>query len=194
MVTQKIDDISYGRYNIFIGQNGKRYEAWPYAKSRLIADCKVVGNDRENIVEEAKKLLDVKERALKAKRREPHIPTQAEFTEALTTESLKTNERKMLTAHATAKDATLTATEIAAAAGYKKYTSANLHYGTLAQKLADCVCVTPPSGVEGKVSVWTEVIADIRRHDDGDSTLVMHPELLAALQDLHYLKAETHDC
>ena len=91
---------------------------------------------------------------------------------------------KMLRAHYNAPARTITATGLAAAAGYKTWSPANLHYGTLGRMLGERLLFQPWSATSGPV--WTMIIAS-----PADRTLAedhwqwrMRPQVVRAIESL----------
>ena len=64
----------------------------------------------------------------------------------------------MLTALHSAPDQTLTATQLAAAAGYDSYASANEKFGKLARMIAEDLDFQPPRRADGS-PLWTATLA-----------------------------------
>lgn len=93
----------------------------------------------------------------------------------------------MLRAHANAADRTLTATELAQAAGYESYEAANAHYGRLGRQVAEFLDVVPPIDRQRGESVWTRVLAYDADEEGAHGHLqwIMHPEVAEALRALN---------
>jgi hypothetical protein len=121
-------------------------------------------------------------------RRKPHIATTAEYIAALRALSIGKHEHAMLRAHALARNRTLTAGELAKAAGYESYASANSHYGKLGRRVAGFLDLDPPTG--GRTyhkQIWTFALAegDLKAAHQGLWRWKMHRELAAALRELN---------
>ena len=98
---------------------------------------------------------------------------------------LSDGQRAMLKAHVHAPDRTLTATELAAAAGYENYSAANLQYGFVGKWLyEELLC--PLLKQEDGTNIYTSALAS--GLDDGKAEdqlrWVMKPEVAAALEEL----------
>ena len=98
---------------------------------------------------------------------------------------LSDGHRAMLKAHFNAPGRTLTATQLAQAAGYENYSAANLQYGFVGKWLYDeLLCVLPQR--EDGTKIYTCALAD--GLDEGKTEdqwhWVMKPEVAAALESL----------
>jgi hypothetical protein len=91
---------------------------------------------------------------------------------------------RMLRAHYDAPDRTITATSLAAAAGFKTWSSANLHYGTLGRMLGERIWFQPWSAASGPV--WTMIIASAadRTANEGHWQWRMRPQVTFAIESL----------
>jgi hypothetical protein len=98
-------------------------------------------------------------------RRAPHIATTGKYAEYLSAGSLKDHERAMLLAHA--KSQVLTATELAAAAGWDSYSSTNFHYGTLGKSMSRALGLDTPICDDGS-EIWTRALASAADDDQED--------------------------
>jgi hypothetical protein len=138
----------------------------------------------EDAVALAKRWVDQKYAASAESRRAAHIATTQEYVDALTARPPKDNEVAMLKAHAARQ--IMTAGQLAEAAGYQSFSSANVHYGTLGRELSEILHLTPKMRSDG-TSIWTSVLAD---GIDPSGELSpeykwqMHPELIDALKHL----------
>lgn len=114
------------------------------------------------------------------------IGATEEFLEALQMIDLNSKERSMLKAHTFAPGATLTTAEIAAAADYKEFSSANMHYGKLGRKIGEMMGIKAPKGIRGNVTVYTRYLAwgDEDQPHDQHWRWTMYPELVEALKRL----------
>ena len=105
----------------------------------------------------------------------------------------------MLKAHLEAPDHCITATELAAAAGYANWSAANLQYGLLGQAVAQDLNFNPRRRGDG-TTIWTTTLADAaghlsddldpaslhrtmeRREDDAHFEWTMRPQVVEALR------------
>ncbi len=88
------------------------------------------------------------------------IGSQADFEDALAVVQISDAQRLMLQAHYRATNRTLTATELARAAGYSDYVTANNLYGRLGKAVADAAGLPPaPAQRRDDAVVWTGVLA-----------------------------------
>jgi hypothetical protein len=97
----------------------------------------------------------------------------------------------MLKAHFRAPHRTITASQLAAAAGYEGYQGANLQYAYVAQKIAEFLNFSPPIHKDGEQHFWTFTIANGYWHPSHEGTeniwhSVLHPQVIAALQILNW--------
>ncbi|MEQ8694603.1 MAG: hypothetical protein RIC85_04690 [Gammaproteobacteria bacterium] len=93
-------------------------------------------------------------------------PSQEEYEKALLNiiDNVPETYLLMLKAHFRAPDRILTARQLARAASYKDWQSANLHYGTLARRVGEAMLFQPRPRKSGE-PIWTLVLA---KGDDSD--------------------------
>lgn len=103
--------------------------------------------------------------------------TEAEYREALASVAPEISilQRRMLVAHAEAPDRMLSVRQLAAAARYGKPQVTYAQYGRLGYLLAEAL------GYPNQMWVWTRIIGDDWRTQDGELIWEMHPELAHAL-------------
>lgn len=122
------------------------------------------------------------------KNKEEYIPASSNnFVEYLKNNPLKNNEERMLLLNYFSPDHTITSGMMAAAMEWPNVGSANLHYGTLAGKVAKGMGFTPPIK-EYKVSFFVEFNMPESGADDGHWQWIMRPELIEAI---HLLELDT---
>ena len=123
------------------------------------------------------------------------VATAEQFKEALI--DFKNQQRgkfigsayhKMLQAQYHAENHTITATQLAKAAGSKDFSVANLHYGKMAHAIADSIGYEPPIRERDNEPMWHLTLSTENKasHEtiDGHYEFVMHPELVEALEQL----------
>ncbi len=97
----------------------------------------------------------------------------------------------MLRAQYSAENHAITATRLAEAAGYENYNAANLQYGTLGHEIADALNYQPPKRKNGE-PMWFWTISSGKdvseKNIDGHYEFVMRPELVAALEEMKWVK------
>jgi len=96
---------------------------------------------------------------------------------------------KMLQAHYKAPNRMLTATQLADAAGYKKFNSANLQYGLLGEMLNEELCMELPQHENG-AAIQTFVLAtgtEEATSIDEQWLWIMRPEVAEAIEHLGLL-------
>jgi 5-methylcytosine-specific restriction protein A len=92
----------------------------------------------------------------------------------------------MLRAHRQAVDQTVSATELARAAGYESFHAANLQYGIFANKVCDLLDFVPPIGNSGEPSPTHVLAAPYRRGPRAEWVWKMRTPVVTAL-DLIFL-------
>jgi len=114
------------------------------------------------------------------------VPDSASFRRALerVAGNLPENYLKMLQSHYVAPQHTITATELARAVGYKNYSAANLHYGTLASLLRSELEWSTGEFLGLKLLV--EFVMPGER-DNAEILWVMRPQLAEALEGLGWV-------
>jgi len=122
------------------------------------------------------------------------IATTDQFKKALLSlrdRNLPDGHLAMLRAQGLSPDGTITSTKLAEAAGYENYNAANLQYGTLASNLAVFLSYNPPRRKDGSTMWWTTLSYSVDGNVDpetGQFQFVMHPELLAALREMKWIR------
>jgi hypothetical protein len=99
--------------------------------------------------------------------------------------SLSTAHLAMLKAHYRAADRSLTATQLAKAAGYAGYASANLQYGLMARNLWEALPTRLPTGPDGQ-PIYTYALADEGDRSGSEAQWVwkLRPAVAAAMATL----------
>lgn len=126
---------------------------------------------------------------------EPIKPYSAEEYKAAllsVADKLSNVHYQMLQAQYEAPKHTITAIELAHAAGYKNYSSANLHYGRLAHILGEALgCKTSP--LDNNNPVWWPILsAGILETSQHGFKWVMHFQLVQALEAIDWVENPTH--
>ena len=177
--------LSFQHYTIKTFNRGAVTTARGYIGDKptpITAEAKTV-DDAVRLVERQLVSRDADRRAS----RKDGIPTAEEFADAFAALGPKVRKHhwKMLGAHLSAPDATMTTGEIAGAAGYSGYSSANLHYAALGRLLAEHLGFDPPRDSDGSI-LWTATHATGDR--DGADKLnwrwTLRPEVVACLRAL----------
>ena len=115
-----------------------------------------------------------------ARKPEP-LPSVLEYKDALRAINMSAGQRDMLRAHYLAPNYTITATELADAAGYKGFQGANLQYGLMGKKLRYELNYFDTYGQE------SYVLAEFYQpgaRGNTDWLFVMHPVVAEALRSL----------
>ena len=143
------------------------------------------GVSLEEIVRDMKDLVDQQHDERFKARTKP--PEQEEYIEAFRKilSRLSDSHLAMLKAHFYAPNQTMTATQLANAAGYAGYSSANLQYGTVGKMLNDMLPVELHTRSDG-TPVFTSALATAgdRSGEDAHWTWKLRPEVAFAIEQL----------
>jgi len=157
-MSMKTEELAYGRYVIRSAFVAGSWQARAF-RNKMIATETFSGATREDAVAAVKEALDAADETEVANRDADGVPSADAFLRALRILwPLPQHQMAMLTAHYHAPERILTATQLAAAAGWDDYSSANLHYGKLGFELATELDWTPPTGLDGNPT-WTMALA-----------------------------------
>lgn len=160
----------YGRYVIRTLTSGAKVSARAFAGAQSVATAQ--GKTIDEALSTIRNLLndrDDRERAA----RHGEIPTAQEFTDAFSRLGPKIGKHHwlMLRALLAAPDRTLTVAQIAAAAGYTRFRSANESFGKLARMVAEDLGHNPECRSDGS-PMWMLILATdanpTPRNEDGD--------------------------
>ncbi|OUL31202.1 hypothetical protein BV372_20545 [Nostoc sp. T09] len=91
----------------------------------------------------------------------------------------------MLKAHYQADEMTMTATELAEAAGYQNYRGANRQFANIGQMIAADLNFEPERRFDNNQPFWSSVLADGYQEDEWK--WVLRPEVAQALKDLGWV-------
>lgn len=127
----------------------------------------------------AKEWIDSKYAERRVNRRKEYIGTVDDCVDALRSITLGEHLHKMLVAHKNAELHRLTATQLANAAGWPSYSSANAHYGNLAKQVAEYIGLKIPDFEDAP---WTLALADFEKESN---EWIMHNEVVEALERLN---------
>lgn len=113
------------------------------------------------------------------------MPSQLQFAsalEALVRRGLHPRKRDMLLFHRAARRQIVTMSMPAEHVGYRTFAAANLHYGRLALDLARFGGFSPPDRrfAISAIGTWR----DLPPHPSGHFSFAMHPELVAAVDEV----------
>lgn len=147
----------YGRYDIKSGPLKGAWAANAFRGKTLAAQAS--GSSRDEAVTNVKAELDSLDAVELSERDQEGAPSAKVYEKAfLAIGELNAGYRAMLAAHLHAPDHLISATKLAAAAGYTNWSAANLHYGLLGAKVAEEIAFEPPSRPDGS-RIWTCAIA-----------------------------------
>jgi len=155
---RNIEDVIYRRHNIKVIARAVGFQARAFRGLLPIGDI-ITQSTYEGAVSAVRDFLDREAADLLRERGESGVPCATEFGRALAQVRMNKPQEAMLMAHLRAPMHTLTATELAQAAGYEDYVVANSMYGKLGFALAhelDWV----PSGTSSEQVTWTFALAD----------------------------------
>ena len=179
----------HGRFQIKSLRNGGQWQARALHDGRVFGDV-VNASTREAAVDAVKAQLDEQ-----GEWPAPSgwIPSVAQYRRAFASlGGFRDYQKSMLDAHLAAPDNILTATELANAAGYDAYASANYLYGTLGKRIAEILGWSPPKRSDG-TPIWTYALAfdadeeakgpwETRPKDGSHFRWQLRPEVIEALR------------
>lgn len=151
-------DTEHRRHRIKTVRIAVGYQARAFRGSNAVGDT-VSGPTEAAAILGVRDLLDARAAELRARRGPGGFPCAEEVREALVMIRMNKAQEAMLQAHVAAPDFTLTATQLAQAAGYEDYAVANRQYGQLAHDLAMEMDWRPVEETNG-VTTWTFTLAD----------------------------------
>jgi hypothetical protein len=187
----KTDSRIYGRYVLRAGKLGTTFVARAFLRDAstpggIIAEA--TGKTAEAALDTLQEMLSEQDRARRAAHRPSEGPraevaSEEEYREALAALRVTDAQWKMLRAHALAGPKGLSAGELADAADFANYSSANLQYGKLGRDIAAYLNLDlPESKGRKREDVSTAALADEGTpNEKGHFVWVMHPELAAAV-------------
>ncbi|WP_426265918.1 hypothetical protein [Sphingomonas sp. LHG3443-2] len=145
-----------------------------------------VADDADDALAAMKAKLDARDATITEGRGKDGCPSALEYAEAFARVKMSPGHEAMLKAHLDAPDHCLTATELAAAAGYANWSAANLQYGLLGQAVAVDLSFNPRTRDDG-TTIWTTALADSagRLNDDVDSAS-LHRSMERREEDQHF--------
>ncbi len=114
------------------------------------------------------------------------VITSEQYQEGLNTISLSEPQKKMLKAHYNVVNRSITYTELAKAAGYDSYETANSQYGRLGRTLGESVGFKFVEALPDRPGelFYSSSIGQGNHYTNGDFQLVMHHELAKAIEAL----------
>ena len=154
----RTDPILHGLFTIKAMASEGGWKARAFRRSK-IASPTFEAVDRSIAINAARAYLDDEAKKRRSARGPDGYPTAAEVREAFEHLTISVGQQAMLDAHLSATNYTLTATQLAQAAGYASYEAANSQYGALARALAEQLQWTPSEqGADGH-PIWTFALA-----------------------------------
>lgn len=144
------------------------------------------GSDIPDVIERSKKFID--EKIEVEARMAGTTPDEARVLEGMRTilPKLHDGQLAMLKAHYHAEGQEITATELADAAGYANYSSANLHYGSIGKLLYELAPIKIDDFNKDGSPIYTFYLADaVERSDTKDNwRWKLRPEVSKAIKEL----------
>lgn len=139
---------AYRGHTIVARLHEGRFKGRVYKDKQSVHECE--GTSVSDVQETLKSFVDNRLEQIAEQREVP--PDGEEYVRAFRKilETLSDGHCAMLKAHYHAKDQTITATELATAAGYANYSAANLQYGLVGYSLNEELPIKLPQGSDGK--------------------------------------------
>lgn len=116
------------------------------------------------------------------------VPTASDYKRVLSEIELNDGQKAMLEAHFKSHNRAITYTELAEAAGYDGYKTANLHYGNLGKKIGEELNFEFWHHEDG-TKFYSSAIGQGSQYTSGHFQLVMHHELAKAISELGMFQA-----
>lgn len=179
----KVYEEKYGQFELRAGLLKGTPTARAFNGQDIVTE--VTGDSLEQALAQVKASLDQMQ-AEAHSRRQHGVPTAEEYVQAFERlhHRIGRHHWLMLSAHYHAEDHTMTAGELAGAAGYRSFSSANEKYGVLGKMLARELGFTPnESDSSTGAPVWTFTLAEEGpRRETGQFTWQMRSEVVRALE------------
>lgn len=173
----------YRRHSLLAAAHKGSFWGRVWKNKELIHECE--GDGVENLLIKLRRFVDdaLDQRAIKR----VGSPSEEQYVKAFQCilSDLNDNYIAMLKAHYCADDQTISATELAEAAGYKDYGAANLHYGTIGRYMYEELPVTVPKRADG-THIYTFALATEgdRSGDEAHWRWKLRPEVGYAIERL----------
>ena len=180
---KKIASRKHGHYEIRLWPAGERFGGRAFLRDIPILPQREAASV-DSLVELIAKELDDHAAALRRARTKSQIATAQEFEEALLAVKVREGQARMLGALLAAPNHSLTATQLAKAAGFAAFGGANLWLGMLGADVADIIGYLP--GQESGETAMTRTIAtaadETSRAGDDNFRWKLRPEVVEALR------------
>jgi len=109
------------------------------------------------------------------------VPGEDRYRTALLDVRISEGQRRMLLAHL--RQPVITAEELAAAAGYRGWRTANLQYGRLGHRIADALAIDVARHGRNE-PLWTSSLAAGERNGFGHWLWTLYPQVAHAIEAL----------
>ncbi|VVT04916.1 conserved hypothetical protein [Erythrobacter sp. EC-HK427] len=190
---QRRREVVYRRLKIVAREAKGGWEARAFAGKRPVSQTHLAAA-HEQAIDAVKADIDEERRAELASRESDGFPTAQHVLSALLRLRPHAGQLAMLEAHYKAKNHTLTATQLANAAGKDTHSYANSQYGSLARDLAEEMEYVPPNTHPADGStVWTFALAEGKRDENSDGTgeyveweWTLRPQVVQALKEFGF--------
>lgn len=182
------EDLTFDGHRIIADDSSGKALAQIYLGERRVGD-RFEAETLDGVISAAKRWISARLAEDRAQQREPNIATRERYAEFLSTQPVSDHERTMLVEHA--RKGVMTAGQIAHAARWESFSSANTHYGHLGRRIAEFLRLDPVKRDNGE-AIWTTALAsDLGRGGDPNTSHFewqMHDELAEALVDAGFLE------
>jgi hypothetical protein len=173
----------YRRHELVAAFHHGKYRGRARKGKNVVAD--VEGSSVDDALPALRSQIDKRLSDEAARRSQP--PTSLEYVEALrkVTADLSDRQLAMLRAHYAAPQRSLTATELATAAGYAGYSAANLQYGLVGRALYEELPFPLATRSDGSmIYTWAPASSGDRTGSEEQWVWQMRPEVAVALEIL----------
>lgn len=173
----------YRRHTILAAKHDGRFKGRVFKDNQVIHECE--GTSIDGLLDVLRTLVDNRLDQIAENREAP--PDGEEYVRAFQEilEELSDGHCAMLKAHYHAKNQTMTATELAEAAGYPNYSSVNLQYGLVGSKLNEELPIDLPRRSDG-TPIATAALATPGDHNGSEEhwTWKLRPGVAYAIEKL----------
>lgn len=181
-MTDRITE-EYRRHTLLSAFHGGQYKGRVWKDKKLLTEIEGVGI--QDVLKKLREFVDGQFVTVAAGRQHP--TNSAEYIAAFRSilKGLTDGQLAMLRAHYLAPNHSITATELAKAAGYSSYSAANLHYGNLGNALYEEYPLDLPKRKDGSViATFMLATAGNKEADEKEWVWEMRPEVVNAVETL----------
>lgn len=179
--------VPYRGYEVIAAVRDGAPAAQVFLGRSLASKQRFTGSTVEEAIGHASAWIDAERKVSAAARRAgSYAGTVDEYVRCFSSHDMPDHARAMLKAHAEAPGRTMTAGELAAAAGWQDYSSANLHYGMYGDSVAHYLELELPHRKSDGRRIGTYALAEnadaALTSDDGLFRWKMYDEVAEALR------------